>query len=378
MSELLKPGNSEADALRRRRKLAEMLMQQGMDAGPATPAQAIARIAQAYFGNQMGGQVDGEERALMERVQQDEKAKLASALQDYDKFSRGDPGLPLTPNDDEGNAMPAAPIQADPRKANQALVGSGIPMLQQQGLARMLATPKEEEPFTLKPGEVRFGPGARRVAEVPPEAPKKEGPKEGQIRTRVNGGTEIQESFENGKWTEIGRGPRWQPPQSGDGTPKPPPGYRWKGAPGGELEAIPGGPATPKPTEQYLKNQTGVQNVQGAITEYRDALKTMNAGDWVSPGARARMGTIYNNMLLQAKEAYNLGVLNGPDYKILQEVVTNPMSLRGLATSRGALDDQAKKLDEIMGKIGGVAATVNKQPAPGGARRYNPATGKIE
>ena len=39
-------------------------------------------------------------------------------------------------------------------------------------------------------------------------------------------------------------------------------------------------------------------------------------------------------MMLQAKEAYNLGVLNGPDFQILQSVVTDPRSLTGAFTSK--------------------------------------------
>ena len=57
----------------------------------------------------------------------------------------------------------------------------------------------------------------------------------------------------------------------------------------------------------------------------------------LKPSARAGIGTKYNNMLLQAKEAYNLGVLNGPDYEILQTVITDPRSLTGIATPKKAL-----------------------------------------
>lgn len=108
----------------------------------------------------------------------------------------------------------------------------------------------------------------------------------------------------------------------------------------------------PKMGEQAQKQVSGVATVKDAITQYRDALKKWGATDIMNPNARARMGTIYNNMLLQAKEAYNLGVLNGPDYSILQEVITSPATLKGGITSKEALDDQAKKLDEIMTRVG--------------------------
>ena len=126
----------------------------------------------------------------------------------------------------------------------------------------------------------------------------------------------------------------------------------------------PVGPLGPKIGESAQKQQTGVANTQSAIGEYRDALKKFSVTDLANPASRARMGTVYNNMLLQAKEAYNLGVLNGPDYMILQQVITNPASMTGALTSKKALDDQAAKLDEIMGKIGGTVSQTQSGLTP--------------
>jgi hypothetical protein len=141
---------------------------------------------------------------------------------------------------------------------------------------------------------------------------------------------------------------------------KPPPGYRWAGD--GRLEAIPGGPGDKLPEAQQ-KQVIGTQNLSNAITEYRSALKSFGPLDALKPDQRARLGTVYNNMLLQAKEAYNLGVLNGPDYEILQSVVTDPRTLKGAVTSKAALDKQASELDRIMG---GIAKTSgNRRPQDG-------------
>jgi hypothetical protein len=124
----------------------------------------------------------------------------------------------------------------------------------------------------------------------------------------------------------------------------------------------------PKAGETAQKQLTGVTTTKDAIAEYREALKNWGATDIINPNARARMGTVYNNMMLQAKEAYNLGVLNGPDYMILQEVITSPSSLTGGITSKEALDDQAKKLDEIMTRIGSqVTATQSGVATPAAA-----------
>lgn len=142
---------------------------------------------------------------------------------------------------------------------------------------------------------------------------------------------------------------------------KPPPGYRWKGD--GTLEAIPGGPGDKLPESQQ-KQVVGVQNLSNAIQEYRQALKSFGSLDALNPDQRAMMGTKYNNMMLQAKEAYNLGVLNGPDFDILQSVVTDPRSINGVITSKDALDTQAAELNRIMS---GVAQTSSQLKPRGGA-----------
>lgn len=121
----------------------------------------------------------------------------------------------------------------------------------------------------------------------------------------------------------------------------------------------------PKVGESAQKQQVGVQNTKNAIQDYRAALEGFSQSDIINPNARAKMGTVYNNMLLQAKEAFNLGVLNGPDYQILQEVITNPTSLKGGLTSKEALDAQASKLEEIMGRVGQtITATQSGQQPP--------------
>lgn len=156
---------------------------------------------------------------------------------------------------------------------------------------------------------------------------------------------------------------------------KPPPGYRWKGD--GTLEAIPGGPGDKLPESQQ-KQVIGTQNLSNAIREYRDALKTFGPLDAAKPDQRATMGTKYNNMMLQAKEAYNLGVLNGPDFDILQSVVTDPRSIKGVITSNKALDTQAAELDRIMS---GVAQTSSQLKPRGGATQTSgqaPKAGTIE
>jgi hypothetical protein len=122
--------------------------------------------------------------------------------------------------------------------------------------------------------------------------------------------------------------------------------------------------------EAQQKQVIGVQNLSNAIQEYRDELKNFGFGSGLSPDKRALMGTKYNNMMLQAKEAYNLGVLNGPDLEILTSVITDPRSLKGTFTSNETLDKQASELDRIMQGVGKVAS----QPKPRVDGSKTPAT----
>lgn len=152
---------------------------------------------------------------------------------------------------------------------------------------------------------------------------------------------------------------------------KPPPGYRW--APDGQsLVAIPGGPGDKLPEAQQ-KQVVGVNNLRNAIAEYRAALSGFGALDKLNPNERAKMGTKYNNMMLQAKEAYNLGVLNGPDYDILQSVITDPRSFQAAIISKDALDTQAAELDRMMGGVAQTSSQVRAKPgAPSVAQTAKP------
>jgi hypothetical protein len=96
--------------------------------------------------------------------------------------------------------------------------------------------------------------------------------------------------------------------------------------------------------EGLNKQVTGSINLSDAITDYQAKIKGFSVKDFANPDKRAEMGNAYNNMMLQAKEAYNLGVLNGPDYDILQRVVRDPTNPSSLLFSNKALDRQAESL----------------------------------
>lgn len=117
--------------------------------------------------------------------------------------------------------------------------------------------------------------------------------------------------------------------------------------------------------EGAQKQLIGTRNLQDAIGEYKTMLTTWSSTDMLSPDKRAKMGRAYNNMMLQAKEAYNLGVLNGPDYDILQSVVKDPTKLTSLAVSNDALNEQASAL-------GNTAANIERTVLESHGKKYTP------
>jgi hypothetical protein len=125
--------------------------------------------------------------------------------------------------------------------------------------------------------------------------------------------------------------------------------------------------------EGAIKQVTGATNLKSAIDNYKTTLEKFSTLDMANPDARANMGNAYNNMMLQAKEAYNLGVLNGPDYAILQSVVKDPTKFSSLLVSKKALEKQASDLGTQADKIIENAYKTHNRPVPGALQQTLPA-----
>jgi len=117
-------------------------------------------------------------------------------------------------------------------------------------------------------------------------------------------------------------------------------------------------------TGQAATQVSGATNLKDAITDYQQKLKNFSTLDMANPNARATMGNAYNNMMLQAKEAYNLGVLNGPDYKILTSVVADPTAASSLLISKNTLNQQASDLAKTADKIIKNVYETHQKPLP--------------
>ena len=125
-------------------------------------------------------------------------------------------------------------------------------------------------------------------------------------------------------------------------------------------------------TGEGAKQVTGATNLKSAIDDYQAKLKNFSTLDMVNPNARADMSQAYNTMMLQAKEAFNLGVLNGKDWDILQKVVTDPTSANALLLSKNTMTKQSDELAKTANNAIKNVYDVHQKPMP--ANMQIPAT----
>lgn len=200
--------------LQQRMKLAQMLMQQ--QGSPRTGWAALTNVLNQHRGRKELDSVSAEMRALADRRRAEDEqermnfADLATA--------QPRPGMPnITPNDDEGNAMPSVGAETAPefqqRRAQLArqLLMSRNPQMQQFGMQAM--TPKAPETFILGKDQVRYeiDPVTRQPRQIATGPREPVGPKIGDKRDRMDGMNTIQEEFTPQGWQKFGAGPRFNP-----------------------------------------------------------------------------------------------------------------------------------------------------------------------
>jgi hypothetical protein len=123
---------------------------------------------------------------------------------------------------------------------------------------------------------------------------------------------------------------------------------------------LPGAPR--QAPEAYTKNATALLNISDALDTYQKDLKGFTVTTTLLPDERARIGNSYQNVLLQAKEVYNLGVLNGPDKAILEQIITNPLDIKSAPISNEAMVKQVEAMKKIIERQNANLAAVYKQP----------------
>ena len=244
------PYAGDEQEIARKRKLAEMMQAQSMEApqmpsqGALSPLHILAKGLQAYKGKQGMEEATTKSNELAKRQQEERRAALSAALQ------QGQGSPQPAPEMGGGPAMPP-----DPMGAAQTLAGSSDPTLQQTGMGMIgqqfkNMVPQQPQPFSLPPGGQRFGPDGKMIASVPPNPPQAPAPAP---FTLPPGG---QRFSPDGK-VIASVPPKPEAPQ------KAPPGYRF--TKDGNMEIIPGGPADMKAVGALNADRMMLENTSSAL-----------------------------------------------------------------------------------------------------------------
>jgi hypothetical protein len=93
-------------------------------------------------------------------------------------------------------------------------------------------------------------------------------------------------------------------------------------------------PLTGKPAEQV----TGAINYQKSLDKVQNLLDTYKGPELLDPNVRAQFKAAIRTAQLQGKEAFGLGVLNGPDLDILEQVITDPTAFDSFLKDRSTIN----------------------------------------
>ena len=144
------------------------------------------------------------------------------------------------------------------------------------------------------------------------------------------------------------------------------------GPSGAQLKARTDAPA------DFSKSAKKLQDMEGTLKDYKAELAkdlTVFPPEIPLPfGAKIPLPTgtdtatvkaKYNALLMGVKDLYELGALTGPDMTIVEQQLTNPASFSGVFTSRNAMNEQVKVLEDMLARSkSNLSATYNR-PLPG-------------
>lgn len=136
----------------------------------------------------------------------------------------------------------------------------------------------------------------------------------------------------------------------GDGMMPPPSSVAAPG--GGTVTALPGtspvGSEEAKQIRQAIN--TTIPSVKTALNAYRNSLNSTGRVDralGIGP-ANATAKSEHTNLILQLKELFNLGVLNGPDYTLMLKMVEAPDTFDAFVGGKGSIDAQLDATERYL------------------------------
>jgi hypothetical protein len=102
------------------------------------------------------------------------------------------------------------------------------------------------------------------------------------------------------------------------------------------------------PPQAFLDKSYGIQNANDAINSFAGVIQNFTTSDAVDLSQRAQIAAAHARAILQAKELFNLGVLNGGDEKILNNVLQSPIDFSNAVVPIAAIQKQAKDLQTVI------------------------------
>lgn len=93
----------------------------------------------------------------------------------------------------------------------------------------------------------------------------------------------------------------------------------------------------------YTKRVQALANTDSALKRLESTLTQY--GTMIQPSAeRDVLKSDYENLQLQLKELYNLGVLAGPDLVLMRSILSDPTSARGRIAARGSSEEHQRRI----------------------------------
>lgn len=323
-------------ALQNYRTSQGFLTQASQPQSRATLGTALGRILTSYFAKQ--GMDAGQQGMLSaEQTQNDARAMdFSNALSAY----RGD--TPYQMGEDE--MMPGeAPIEGlktmgqdrNRMAMAEAMMSAQTPGMQTAGLS-MLAQEPEKADIDNK---ITAYQQAMQLGLLPEDMSFPEFAKIGANSTTINNNTGNTEVY--GK-PEGGMMPN---PDFNKDAPVNADNPYYIPQPGGSKD-----PAS-KNQKDYAKLNSAIKKTEAALDRYETMFD--QTGTKIKPdGDKLALNTTYKDLMLQLKELFNLGVLNGPDLEIMEQYLQNPTS--GIAViyeAFGGRDGFKRQMQLVRDKI---------------------------
>ena len=404
---------AEQQQLNRQQRLADLLTQQGLQQMPAgnmvsgryvatSPFQHLAQIANIAAGQYVGKKGDEQAVNLAQRLRTQEMTDLEK----YQQMNAGAPAqagnLPLAGTNQAMGSVeepmgqyqaPVAAIKPNPQVANLFAASSYSPALRAVGMKRLTEPPKwnEVSKYNEKTGNTETyvydqnspNPEStmRYVSTSKPALSPHEqltlndsGIGTGRFGGAPTAGGAVAPVVGGG---QVNVGQPLVKPVSATNVPENALvntyGYDPFKAP--QMPTMPSGSAARawkadiyKPLEGTPANTvTGATTYVDALGKYHDYVNGLNAKDLTNPQVRTKLNSLYAQVKLTGKEANNLGVLNGGDERILEEVVPNYSNILVTKNTVKKILDEQKEFGSS--KIVATYRTAQK-PVPENMRKY--------